>query len=161
MGFIIKTIYLIGTLIIGGKLYIWFGGFKGVSELDVEQVNEDREEEERLRPEDVRGVNKFGLVVFVVFGTLLWAIIGLTIGKIAAEITYHRVFRWFSYVLVYFIFLRLPLAILSRMLMEYYEVEKLPEKAMFLIISLTCYILAISSYDAIPYLFKWHLYFLE
>lgn len=161
MGFIIKTTYLIGTLIIGGKLYIWFGGFKGVSELNAEQVNEDRPEEERLRPEDVKGVNKFGLAVFVIFSTLIWAIIGLTMGRIASEITYHKVFSWLMYVLVYFIFLRLPLAVLSRMLIEYYEIEKMPEKAMFVIVSLACYILGISSYEAIPFLFKWHLYFLE
>lgn len=161
MGFIIKTAYLIGTLIIGGKLYIWFGGFKGVSELNIEQVNEDRPEEERLEAEDVKGVNKFGLAVFVVFSTLIWAIIGLTMGRIASEITYHKVFSWLMYVLVYFIFLRLPLAVLSRMLIEYYEIEKMPEKAMFVIVSLACYILGISSYEAIPFLFKWHLYFLE
>lgn len=161
MGFIIKTIYLLLSLYIGGKLYIWIGGFKGVSQLSPEQVNEDRIATEYLDPSDIKNVNKFGLAVFLILSTLLWSIIGLTIGKIAAEITYHKVFRWFSYILMYFFFLRVPLGVLGSMLKEYYEIEKMPEQAMFSILSLTFYILAICCYDSIPMLFKWHLYFLN
>lgn len=161
MGFIIKTTYLVASLYIGGRLYMWIGGFKGVSQLSAEQVNEDRAEEDRLAPSDIKNVNKFGLAVFLIFSNLIWAILGLTIGKIAAELTYHKVFRWFSYILMYFFFLRVPLGVLGSILKEYYEIKKIPEQAMFSIIALTFYILAICCYDSIPMFFKWHLYFLN
>jgi len=161
MAFIVKTAYLVASLYFVGKLYIWFGGFKGVSLLNVDQVNEDRSEDECLDVSDVKNVNKFGLVVFVIFGTLIWAIIGLTIGRIAADITYHNVFCWVIYILMYILFLRLPLGFSNHILKEYYEIKNMPETALFSIIVSTFYVIGICYYDAVPRFFRWHLYFLN
>ncbi len=162
MIFLIKTAYLLGSLTIGLYLYFWSGPFKVVGESTMDELNNDGFDQDKLLDKsDVRQVKQIGNVLFIVLGFLIWAYLGTTVGKIASDLSDNNFLRWLAYFFMYFIFLRFPFAVVTKILKKIYELRAQGETTFFAITMIAFYVWAIVNYDTIPYLFKWHLVFLN
>jgi len=161
MTFIVKTVYVIGALLIGGYAYHWFGTFKRLSEFTCDEFNEDMNKEEHICESKALAARNFSYTVFVVSGLLIWAFVGTTMGKIAVDITHHNVLKWGVYIIVYLFLVRLPVGITSKAIVHLYEIKNMPEKRLFTMVALIFYLSAIFFYNYLPGILKWHLYFLN
>lgn len=161
MTFILKTAYIIGTLLIGGYFYHWLGTFKRLSEFTCCEFNEDMDDDRQISERQALFARNFSYAIFMLGSVLCWAMIGATMGKIASEVTTHSIFKWVVYLLMYIGFVRIPLGTTSGAISFLYEVQNLSEKNLFGVIALMFYTLAIFCYDMLPGLFTWHLYFLN
>ncbi len=161
MTFIVKTVYIIGTLLIGGYCYHWLGTFKRLSEFSCCEFNEDMEDDKQIDERQALAARNFSYGIFLLGSIICWAMIGTTMGKIASGITHHDIFKWVVYLLMYIGFVRIPLSTTSGAIFHLYEVRHMPEKNIFRLVALSFYVLAIFCYDMLPGLFTWHLYFLN
>ena len=161
MTFIIKSIYVVSTLLIGGYAYHWFGTFKRLSEFTCDEFNEDWDDEKAICESQALTARNFSYTIFVVSGLVIWAFVGTTMGKIAADITHHNILKWVAYFAAYMLLVRLPVGVTSKAILHLYEIKRMPEKGLFAIVALTFYLLGIFCYDYLPGILKWHLYFLN
>lgn len=155
---LIKIGYLLGTIIIGLALYYWSATFKKISELSPKEINKD--EEDHLDESESTVVNRIGTAMFILTGFFIWAHMGTTIGKIAADISNHAILKWIYYFFMYFIFLRFPFGFGNKMIKRRYDFKRFSEKIIFSITMIVFYISAICCFDMIPKIFKWHLIYL-
>ncbi|MFK7905137.1 MAG: hypothetical protein AB8B69_08430 [Chitinophagales bacterium] len=161
MSFLIKTGYLIGTIIISFYLYIWAAGFKRLGQTSMEEFNEEEEKEEDLVNEtETRWLNHFGKTIFLLLGLLIWALVAITVGRIASEVTENAVLKWFVYIGMYFFFLRFPFGVANKSVVKAYGFEHFLQKIPFALTMIACYIVSICCYDVLPNFLKWHLMFL-
>ena len=159
MMLLIKITYVLGTLLLCGYAYHWFGSFKRLSECTCDEFNaEILESEENICESEALAARNFSYTIFVVTGLLIWSFLGVTMGKVATEMTSHSVLRWIVYFTFYLLFVRLPVGATSRAIVEIYSIERLPEKYLFTVVALTFYIMSIFWYDSVPFLWKWHLF---
>ena len=136
MEIFIKIAFLSGTVLLGIYLFYLSAMFK---------------------PKKVdNGRFSIGSILFLLFGTLIWSILGTTIGRIASEFGGESIFRWFVYFILYFVFLRLPFGTVNRMIQKSYGHDLMPGKIVFSICMITFFILAICCFDKIPIFLKWH-----
>jgi len=161
MTFIVKTAYIIGTLLIGGYCYHWLGTFKRLSEFTCNEFNEDMEEEKQISEGQALAARNFSYTIFLFGSIICWAMIGVTMGRIASEVTHHDILKWIVYLTMYIAFVRIPIGTTSGAISYLYEVQNMPEKSLFRLIALTFYLLGIFYYHMLPGLFTWHLYFLN
>lgn len=162
MEIIIKLGYLFGTIIVGLFLYYWSSSFKKLGEFSLEEMNEgEMKESEILNESEGKLINKLGTITFIILGFFIWTYFSITIGKIASDITNHFILKWFCYIFIYFIFLRIPFGVGNKMVKNSYDFERFPEKNIFSVTMICFYVLSICCYDWIPKLFKWHLVFLN
>jgi len=162
MEVLIKITYLFIVLTVGTYLYYWSSNFKKLGASTMKELNEEEENKEDLFNEsETKMLNYFGTTMFIIIGVLIWTILGITVGKIAADITDKNFLKWLVYFLMYFIFLRFPFGVGNKMVKRSYSFNRLPEKFIFFIVIIASYILSICSYDKLPQLLKWHLYYLN
>lgn len=161
MAFIVKILYVILMLLVGGYAYHWFGTFKRLSEYSCDDFNEDMEEERHLSERQVHFARNLSYAVFMLGSFFCWALIATTMGKIASEITPHYILKWMIYIVIYIGFVRIPLVTTSKALFYMYEIKSMPERGVLGIVALVFYLWAIFGYDCIPGIFRWHLYFLN
>lgn len=161
MTFIVKTVYVIVTLLVGGYLYHWFGTFKRLSEFTCDEFNEDFHGEKRICESQALTARNFSYTIFMLGSIFCWALISTTMGKIASEVTPHFILKWIVYLLMYIAFVRIPLGTTSAAIFHLYEVKRMPEKKILRLVALSFYLWAIFAYDYLPGIFKWHLYFLN
>lgn len=161
MTFIVKTAYIIGTLLIGGYCYHWLGTFKRLSEFSCNEFNEDMDDEKQISERQALAARNFSYTIFMLGSILCWAMIGTTMGRIASEVTSHNILKWIVYLLMYIGFVRIPLGTTSGAISYLYEVQNMSEKTLLRLVALSFYVLAIFCYDMLPGLFTWHLYFLN
>jgi len=119
------------------------------------------EDEKQISERQALAARNFSYAIFMLGSILCWAMIGVTMGRIASEVTHHYLLKWIVYLLMYIGFVRIPLFTTSGAIFYLYEVKNMPEKNLFRLIALTFYILAIFYYYMLPGLFTWHLYFLN
>ena len=168
MTFLISVAYIIFTPVVCFYLYNWSAVFKEMSEYSEEDWDKVTEEigasrnEVRYLSNTQKKVMKHGnKFLFLTVGSLIWIFLGVTIGKITSSITDHSVLKWVAYFGMYFVFLRFPFAVINGVIETAYEIEKIPEKALFAILMIGFYALSICCYAGLPSFFKWHLYFLN
>jgi len=160
-----ETILGIGYLFIlstiGLYLYNWSSIFKKIGSSTIYEINEGESEEDFANESEAKLVNKFGTITFLFIGIAIWTLLGIAVGKIASGMTEINVLRWFLYVLLYFVFLRLPFGAGNKMVKKSFNFERFPEKIIFSIFMILSYILSICCYEIIPQFLKWHLFFLN
>ncbi len=150
------------VIFIGVAIYFWSSIFKKLGIMSQEELNEEGEKEEDLvTASETTFVNYLGSVIFLLIGITVWSYLGITIGKIASDITQHSILKWIVYVFVYFIFLRFPFGVGNKMIKRSYAFEKFPEKILFSFVMIASYVFAICCYKVIPWFFKWHLQLLN
>ena len=158
MGLLIKSGYLIASIVIGIYLYYWSSNFKKMGDSTTAELNEDEEASEELVDEkETKFINYFGTFAFIIIGTIIWTHLGMTAGKIASDLSENSIIRWIGYVLIYFIFLRFPFGVGNKMVKRSYEFERFPEKIIFVIVMILSFALSICCYDSFPQFLKWHL----
>ena len=161
MTFLIKTAYIIGSTTIGLATYYWSSTFKKMGEASTEELNEDEHEEgDKVSESEAVWINHFGNIAFTLIGSLVWAYMAVTIGKIASDVTNHFILKWFVYFFMYFLFLRFPFGVSKKMVKRSYDFKDFPEVILFSLVMIVFYILSIYCYNALPGFLKWHLVFL-
>ena len=159
---LIRIGYIIGVIVRGISIYYWSSTFKKMGDSSIEEINEDEEhEDDMLNDSEAKLLKYFSTSFFILIGFFVWAYIGTTIGKITSDITNHKLLKWICYFFMYFIFLRLPFGVGSRMVKKAFDFESFHEKIIFAITMIAFYILSICCFDIIPNLFKWHLFYLN
>lgn len=163
MDILIRTVYIIASTLVGLYLYHWSSTFKKIGTSTIDEFNEDEElEEEMTNESEAKVLNYFGTITFIILGVIIWTLLGIAIGKIASDITQHRVLKWLVYFFMYFIFLRIPFGIGNKMVKKRYDFDRLPERLIFFLFMMTFYILSICCYDNLPQVLKWHVeYFIS
>ncbi len=162
MEILIIIAYLFISLTVGIYLYYWSSLFKKIGSSTAEELNEGKEiDEYHINESEAKGYNYFGAIVFVVLGITIWSLLGITIGKIASNITNHGILKWTVYVLMYFIFLRFPFGVGNKMVKRSYDFKHFPEKIFFSLTMIVSYIVSICCFDSLPQFMKWHLVFLN
>ncbi len=167
MTFLIYAAYILISMAISTYLYSWVATFKEMSEFSeedwdtiTEEVNESGKEVEHLSEAQKKTMRYVNKVVFLTIGCLVWIFMGITIGRIASEVTEHSIWKWVVYIGMYFLFLRIPFGVTSRLIQSVQKFKQFPEKALFSILMIGFYILSICCYNALPGFLKWHLAFL-
>jgi len=159
---LIKIGYIAASVIVGGYIYVWSSTFKKLGSSTMEEFNEGEEEEEELLSEsETKMTNYIGTSVFVLLGIIIWILQGVTVGKIASDITDNNLLKWPVYFFMYFIFLRFPFGVTNKMVKRSYDFESLPEKIVFVIVMIAAYIISICCYESLPDFLKWHMSLLE
>ena len=161
MKVLIPLVYLLGTFLLG-YIYYCFAVLKKIGEATIDDVNEDLEtDEEPATEEEVSSMKRFSVGAFLIIGFFIWSYIGITVGRIAPMITDHFIVKWIVYVLMFFLFVRIPFGVLNKMIIKTYELEKFPEKILFSMTMIGTYILSICCYGKLPKLFNWFLMYLD
>lgn len=156
MEFLLKVIYLILFTLVMTYLYYLSSVFLKLGTSTAEEMNEG-EEEDLVDEKDSLVINYIGATAFILAGMLIWALVGTTAGKFASGITEHDVLKWVVYIFVYFLFVRIPFGVGTRLVQQSFQFKAVPEKILFSIAMLTFYILAICCYANLPGILKWHL----
>jgi len=161
MKILISVAYLLATFFLG-YLYFWSAIFKRMGMATSKEVNEDLEENEEPATEgEVNALKNITNVLFLIIGFICWLYIGITVGRIASMITTHFILKWIVYVLMFFLFVRIPFGVLNRMIKKTYKFERFPEKILFSMTMIGSYILSICCYIKLPKLFNWFLMYLD
>lgn len=161
MDFLIKTGYIIASIIIGLFCYYWSSSFKKIGILSTHQLNKgDLKGQKPVNEFEVKIINYFGTITFLIIGTIIWLLLGITIGKIASDITGHKILKWVVYVLMYFLCLRFPFGVGNKMVKRSYDFKRFQEKILFSFVMITSYIISICCFEKLPAILKWHLKYL-
>ncbi len=162
MEFLIRVGYLVVSLTVGIYVYYWSSTFKKLGSSTMDELNEgDEEEDDMVDESEMKGINYFGTGVFIIIGVIVWTLLGVTIGRIALEITENKLLKWLVYFFMYFFFLRFPFGVANKMVKRSYGFKVFPEKIIFAIVMIASYILSICCYEKLPEALKWHLKFLN
>ena len=102
-----------------------------------------------------------GRVGFVILGSMIWIIMGLTTGYMALSLKPSDLMKLIVYFLVYFFFLRIPMGMANKTIEKSYGIKVMPEKLVFTILMVASYIVGINYFDTIPSFMKLHLQFLD
>jgi len=156
MELILEIAYLILFTLVMTYLYYLSSVFLKLGTSTVEEMNEG-EEEDLVDEKDSLVINYIGATAFILAGMLIWALMATTAGKVASGITEHNFLKWVVYILIYFLFLRIPFGVGSRLVQQSFRFKAVPEKILFSIAMLVFYILAICCYENLPDILKWHL----
>ncbi|MEL6988639.1 MAG: hypothetical protein AAGK97_12515, partial [Bacteroidota bacterium] len=82
---------------------------------------------------------------------------GVTMGLLGKTLRNYLPFNFGVFILVYFLFLRIPFGMGNKMVKRAYDFKKAPEKIIFIIAMLGFFTLAIFKYEWIPWILRWHL----
>lgn len=167
MTFLISLAYIILTTVVCFYIYTWSATFKEMADFSsedwdkiTEEVNNTGREVDSLSESQKKILNYGTKILFLIIGCMIWSIMGITIGKIASSVTEHAVLKWFVYIGMYFLFLRIPFGLTNGMIESINELEHFPEKALFAIFMIGFYGLSICCYVVLPSFLKWHLFLL-
>jgi len=162
MDVIIQVGYLIGSIVLGLTIYYWSATFKKLASMSMEEFNEgDEKDEDKVNERESRILNKFGSFVFILIGGIVWALMGITIGRVALLVSPDSFIRFFVYIIVYFLFLRFPFGVGNKMVKRSFDFKSFPEKIIFSLIMIVSYILSICCFYKLPGFLKFHLHFLN
>ncbi len=162
MDFLIRTSYLVGSIIIVVYVYYWSSAFKKLGASTIDELNEEEEDEiDLVDASEAKFINYFGTITFLVIGTVIWTLLGLTVGKIAGDIIKPSMLQWLDYFLMYFLFLRLPFGVGNKMVKSSYDFKNFPEKLPFALAMILAYVFSICCYESLPGILKWHLIYLN
>ncbi|MEM6321390.1 MAG: hypothetical protein AAF960_27280 [Bacteroidota bacterium] len=156
MNFLVALAYLVPVTICCCYAYLLFGAFKVAGDASMDVLNEDESNKDNLVDEqETVIINYSGTFIFIILGTLVWTFMGLFVGKIAGDLTTHPVWKYFSYLFLYFLFLRLPFGIVNRSIKKSYEFDFFPEKFMLALVMIIFFIVGILFRDSVSHFSNW------
>ena len=160
---------MIVTVAIGNFLYYFLGIFKKIGSASIDEVNESEmfvteegeltEEfpDEEMTENEVQVFNIFGKIVFMLFGSLIWIFMGITLGRIAYLFQVPALYRFLFYLFIFFFLLRIPFGVVNKVIEKSYDVKLIPEKLIIGLSMIASYVIGINVYDVIPGFLTYHL----
>lgn len=159
---ILYLLHLLIPTVIAIYIYFWSSSFKKLSVMSMDEMNEDETHEKNIVTiEEANGINRIGQAIFLLIGIIIWSLIGICIGRIACLVAPENFMKWFVYIGLYILFIRIPFGTANKMIKKAYgDIFILYEKVVFFLVMIFSYVASVYCYDSIPSFFKWHLYFL-
>lgn len=154
---LLKLLNVLVVLTVGLFLYHFFGMLKYVSFQTDEGLLPEFASKKPIQINSLRAYMRF---TFVIVGTLVWIMLGISAGSFAAHFGLIGIAQWLIFVACYFLLLRFPFGILNRMIQSDLEAKKFPEFIVFWATFMSMYAMAIYYYGQLPRFLTWYLYWM-
>jgi len=150
---IILFSYLIVSYLIIPYLFSFLGAIRKVSLSNLQELNEDEKDSEKLNESDAAQIKKVSIVFFVIFASYLYAILGVTFGFATKELVGSSFLKWILYPLLYIVMVS-SFRMGRKAVEKTYEIKiSTTEQIIFYLTMFVSYMSAIWAAEIIPLLF--------